>query len=287
MFVSSPTIMTDLPQYFSPKRKREPSESDYYSPSASPTSTVSIGSLQETRLREEVGRHSPRAAVAGRFGELAIRGERQSLTALGRSNGDIHPEPKIPLEQGIGAADKPKIMTGAWPADNEASEVSGHQAAPELPTPDTNDTPGASAMSPSKRKSLHPRKQLQPSSPSKSHKQRLSPPPAEGSREDPFTWHDHEITGHDPTDPTDDGYGINGVGFRPTAAIAWARSQRRQKQVAEWKTREAREAREKRRERRHEDGGLERMHGVQQGTLPKRVKFDVEAEISSRNISSS
>jgi len=284
MFV--PAMTTDLPQYFSPKRKREPSESDYYSPSASPTSTVSTVSLQETRFREEeVGRHSPRAAVAGRFGELAIRGER--LTNLGRSNGDTSLDSSKPPEQGIGAADKPKNMPEAWPADKEASKVPDYETAPELPTPYTHDPLTPPVVSPSKRKSSQLRKQLQPSPPSKSRKQRLSPPPAEVSKEDPFTWHDHEITGHDPTDPTDDGYGINGVGFRPTAAIAWARSQKRQKQVAEWKTREAREAREKRRQRRHESEGLDRVHGIQQSSIPKRVKFDVEAEISSRNLSPS
>jgi hypothetical protein len=90
-----------------------------------------------------------------------------------------------------------------------------------------------------------------------------------------LTWHDDEITGHNPTDPTDDGYGINGVGFKPTAAMAWARSQKRQKQVAEWKMREARDAREKRRARRNEDIALERIHGVHQGAIQKRVKFDV------------
>lgn len=277
-------MTTDLPQYFSPKRKREPSESDYYSPSASPTSTSSIVSLQETRFREEeVGRHSPRAAVAGRFGELAIRGER--LTNLRRSNGDNSLESDSPPEQGIGGLDKPKNMPGAWPADNEASKVPDYETAPALPTPYTNNTPTAPVVSPPKRKSLQLRKQLQPSSPSKSRKQRLSPPPAEVSKEDPFTWHDHEITGHDPTDPADDGYGINGVGFRPTAAIAWARSQKRQKQVAEWKTREAREAREKRRQRRHESESLDRVHGIQQSSIPKRVKFDVEAEIFSKDLS--
>lgn len=282
-------MTTDLPQYFSPKRKRESSESDYYSPSASPISTVSIVSLQETSFREEeeeeVGRHSPRAAVAGRFGELAIRGER--LINLGRPNGDTPREPSIPPEQGIGDTDKPESMPGAWPADNEASKVPDYETAPDMPTPYKNDTPTVPIVSPSKRKPLQLRKQLEPSPPSKSRKQRLSPPLAEVSKEDPFTWHDHEITGHDPTDPTDDGYGINGVGFRPTAAIAWARSQKRQKQVAEWKTREAREAREKRRQRRHESGSLDRVHGFQQSAIPKRVKFDVEAEISSRNFSTS
>lgn len=63
-------------------------------------------------------------------------------------------------------------------------------------------------------------------------------------------WKDTEITGHDPKDPTDDGYGINGVGFIPTPAIANARAERRKRQVAEWRNREAKEARQKRSDRR-------------------------------------
>ncbi|KIX94650.1 uncharacterized protein Z520_09696 [Fonsecaea multimorphosa CBS 102226] len=63
-------------------------------------------------------------------------------------------------------------------------------------------------------------------------------------------WQDSEITGHDPSDPDDDGYGINGLGFRPTAAIAWSRSQRRKQQLSDYKNREAREARQQRSERR-------------------------------------
>lgn len=74
--------------------------------------------------------------------------------------------------------------------------------------------------------------------------------------ENPLTWHDSEITGHNPTDPNDDGYGINGIGFKPTAAIAWARSQRRKQQVADYKNREGREARQRRSERRRA-GGVE------------------------------
>jgi hypothetical protein len=80
---------------------------------------------------------------------------------------------------------------------------------------------------------------------------------------------------HCPTDPNDDGYGINGIGFKPTAAVAWARSQKRQKQVAEWKHREGREAREKRRERREGVGG-DKMRKVQEGSVQKKVKFKVE-----------
>jgi len=74
-------------------------------------------------------------------------------------------------------------------------------------------------------------------------------PPLGGEMSEHF-WHDSEITGHDPDDPSDDLYGINGIGFRPTAAVAWSRSQQRKKQLAEYKNREAREARQQRSERR-------------------------------------
>lgn len=71
-----------------------------------------------------------------------------------------------------------------------------------------------------------------------------------------LTWHDDEITGHDPDDPDDDGEGINGIGFKPTSAEAYARSQKRRQQMAEYKNREAREARKNRIERRrHSDRG--------------------------------
>ncbi|KAJ9643865.1 hypothetical protein H2204_002010 [Knufia peltigerae] len=78
---------------------------------------------------------------------------------------------------------------------------------------------------------------------------RSGSPPLAKELSDQF-WHDSEITGHDPDDPDDDLYGINGVGFRPTPAIAWSRSRRRKQQLEEYKNREAREARQQRSERR-------------------------------------
>lgn len=63
-------------------------------------------------------------------------------------------------------------------------------------------------------------------------------------------WSDAEITGHDPDDPLDDGYGINGIGFRPTPGQAHQRSQRRKQQLAEYRSRENKEARQRRSERR-------------------------------------
>jgi hypothetical protein len=66
-----------------------------------------------------------------------------------------------------------------------------------------------------------------------------------------LTWQDDEITGHEvDLGGDDDGEGINGIGFRPTPAIAYARQQRRKQQVSEWKAREARDARQRRIERR-------------------------------------
>ncbi|KAF2634224.1 hypothetical protein P280DRAFT_474795 [Massarina eburnea CBS 473.64] len=73
-----------------------------------------------------------------------------------------------------------------------------------------------------------------------------------------LTWKDSEITGHlvgPATDPDDDGTGLNGIGFRPTPAIAYARAQKRRQQVLDWKAREAREARAKRSERRRRGVG--------------------------------
>lgn len=65
-----------------------------------------------------------------------------------------------------------------------------------------------------------------------------------------LTWHDDEITIYDPDDSDDDGTGINGIGFKPTPAIAYARTVRRRQQLAEYRKREEREARAKRNQRR-------------------------------------
>jgi hypothetical protein len=65
-----------------------------------------------------------------------------------------------------------------------------------------------------------------------------------------LTWHEDEITVYDPDDEDDDGVGINGIGFKPTPAIAYARTQKRKQQLAEYKKREEREARARRSSRR-------------------------------------
>lgn len=65
-----------------------------------------------------------------------------------------------------------------------------------------------------------------------------------------LTWHEDEITVYDPEDEDDDGVGINGIGFKPTPAIAYARTMKRRQQLAEYRKREEREARARRNLRR-------------------------------------
>ena len=88
-----------------------------------------------------------------------------------------------------------------------------------------------------------------------------------------LTWQDSEITGQDIdlTSPDDDGLGINGIGFKPTPAMAYVRSQKRKQQVNEWRAREAREARQKRIERRRgaSTGGPRRK-----STTKRSVRFE-------------
>jgi hypothetical protein len=102
-----------------------------------------------------------------------------------------------------------------------------------------------------------------------------------------LTWQDSEITGHlaDPaTDPDDDGTGLNGIGFKPTPALAYARTQKRRQQLNEWKLRETREARAKRSERRRRGvrGTPSRESTVERDIIPikqvenkRSVKFAI------------
>ncbi|KAF1920492.1 hypothetical protein BDU57DRAFT_508836 [Ampelomyces quisqualis] len=113
-------------------------------------------------------------------------------------------------------------------------------------------SPGPATLQQSAKMPQKPRTQIRSSSHPQPLNRSPSPPPSE------LTWHDSEITGHlaDPsTDPDDDGTGLNGIGFKPTPAIAYARSQRRRQQLNEWKARETREARAKRHDRRRRGAG--------------------------------
>lgn len=98
-----------------------------------------------------------------------------------------------------------------------------------------------------------------------------------------LTWHDNEITGHNPDDPDDDGEGINGIGFKPTPAIAYARAEMRRKQLADYRSRESKEARAKRSERRRGSPGLN--SAARDEEAARRVRF-MEAEANTMIITS-
>jgi len=90
-----------------------------------------------------------------------------------------------------------------------------------------------------------------------------------------LTWHDDEITGHNPNDPDDDGEGINGIGFRPTAAEAYARAQKRRQQMTEYRNREAKEARARRSELRKVRGSVGKgsTSSREEQETARRVRF--------------
>ena len=94
-----------------------------------------------------------------------------------------------------------------------------------------------------------------------------------------LTWKPAEITGHLISQtldtPDDDGYGINGLGFKPSPQLARARQMRRRQQVTEWREREAREARIARwRKRDAKPGsGVDGVSEVGGGGMKRVVRF--------------
>jgi hypothetical protein len=77
-------------------------------------------------------------------------------------------------------------------------------------------------------------------------------------------------------DSDDDGYGINGVGFKPTAAMANARSLRRKQQVMAWRSREEKEERQRRAEKRKRYAEQLERAALESGAAGKKnVRFAV------------
>ena len=90
-----------------------------------------------------------------------------------------------------------------------------------------------------------------------------------------LTWHEHEITVYDPEDEDDDGTGINGIGFKPTPALAHARTLKRKQQLAEYRKREETEARAKRNERRRA-AAMTAGPSHAESESPRKVRFTME-----------
>lgn len=229
-------------RYLSPKRKRCDQDSllvEARSPSRLKTTSLPTRPVLKHACSNE---GSPRTNVAGHLQNLDLEEHipisnldfgistksRVSSSETTPRSGSFNPNIVLPDKTYDAPITPPPKSNGPFATWVPAQTEDGNPIAP-LEIPETPRLCPVSSLSP-------------PSSAEKSR----SPPPLSPT----LWWHDEEITGHNPNDPTDDGYGINGIGFLPTPAIASARAERRKKQVAEWKNREAREARQKRGDRR-------------------------------------
>ena len=228
--------------FSSPKRKRSEE------PVGPQLQTSFLPRFPHFHPEHEAGGDSPRTQVTGRFQKLNLENYEchQQTNANGREtkriaqsseeSPDSSPCPAVNVEQQTdGPSDGSTTM---WPSDTSFTFEHANILAP-------------------------PKEDKRPKSPSLG-----------GDISDHY-WHESEITGHDPDDPNDDGYGINGIGFRPTPAIAAARAQKRKQQLAEYRSRETKEARQKRSERRRGGSGEVTDTGPTAGETNKtKVRFE-------------
>ena len=234
----------------SPKRKRGATDIVDYTPNSSASlpristgvqSQPIVGSDTENH-DESTGNDSPRSYVATKFDGLALRQSK----LLG--NGHVKKRIAHGRDYDTTGQRRPELEDDHRDIEQSANSASAPEPS-QLRQQEGTSQPGSAFPpkttfffeAPSDTKAI-------PDLP----RRRSKSPSLQGDPEDnPMTWHESEITGHDPTDPDDDGEGINGIGFKPTAQEAWARSAKRKQQLAEYKSRETREARQRRSERRN------------------------------------
>lgn len=218
------------------------------SPSLPPLSTPPQQIVsEESAVKSGVGEGSPRTVVAKSFENLALRGSE------GFGGG------KVVHFGGGSRGQEVKRARFTEQFDDESTP----DGVPELVTSEGEDPANTMPMITSPTTISSTPSTASPTTPN-------PPPPRQVSRKSPppptlsstpsdisstfdidiasLTWQDSEITGHLALDPDDDLTGMNGIGFKPTPQIAYARAQARRRQVAEWRNREARDARARRAE---------------------------------------
>ena len=237
--------------FASPKRKRE--KSSPHAENNSPSKVRNAGSLQTYPLllaqqacNDEPPLSPSQMSVTGKFQSLAIR-----------ANGSRNTSPPI-------QHDRKRVATmGSDLSPDSSALLKEFQSSGKVYESENPPTPALSFDI-----AAQPAIALDPS------RRRSRSPPLNGKPQDNF-WHDSEITGHLGNDPADDGEGINGIGFKPTPAIAWARSQKRKQQLADYKSRETREARQRRIERRRISSSKESEKENEDARSTKmRVRFE-------------
>lgn len=241
--------------HHSPKRKRAVLDScdrSLSSTSSSPRSAASaVDMLSPVDINS--GRESPQVIVTGQLRSLEIDGNTTMEDRAAEKGPQTDDQPQTPRR--AGNPKRSSLPKSEVSNPNKSLKKGVKRRQSKSPTPG-KDSP------------VKPRSARQAGNPPR------SPPLLSQPEENPLTWHDSEITGYDPTDPDDDGYGLNGVGFKPSAAIAWDREEKRRRQIADWKAREGREERSKRRERR--DGADTAIGPDAECRNRKRVRFESE-----------
>ncbi|OCK81482.1 hypothetical protein K432DRAFT_350951 [Lepidopterella palustris CBS 459.81] len=254
----------------SPKRKRDTADPSAVAPTIPPFAPrLNTSTPASTPISSE---NSPRSVIADQFRDLKIKATipvlnfaaegidaAQEVRKKAKRNDSI----QATMGSTMGGLRNISPMRGAQDSGTTFVDMDGYSdAVLEIPETahmlfgfkSTNITSRLPAFTSSSSYKFGDEGSNSPPKP-RSHPRRKSPSPPLPSS---LTWQDGEITGHlaDPsTDPDDDGTGINGIGFKPTPALAYARVQRRRQQVLEWRAREAKEARQKRSERRRRGVG--------------------------------
>ncbi|KAF1810699.1 hypothetical protein P152DRAFT_460385 [Eremomyces bilateralis CBS 781.70] len=216
-------------------------------------------SLHDDGMTNESGQASPRSRVAAQLAGLNLA---IGLPIYSPMSDVTLPSPDQTPPKGSneemggsshnlnGNSAESSISPSAPPAllRERLDALDGIKMKRKTPSPDPSDPPTPTSMEPSQDpKQKHVAFALSDTfSTAETFHSPPSPTPAPLS----LTWQDFEITGHLATDPDDDGTGINGVGFKPTAQIEAERQRKRQEQLERYRARMAREERERRYERR-------------------------------------
>ncbi|KAM4056566.1 hypothetical protein HRG_003436 [Hirsutella rhossiliensis] len=211
------------------------------------------------------GSNSPRSIVAHRFRGLALGGDDQEVETA-----DLLTRKRLRPDLDLAAADsdaRPEPFPTSLPQPDVAIASTEAASVKALPVVDRPPEP----KSPRRKRAGTPPLRLK-KSPAKDPQVPIADPVRAA-----LTWHEDEITIYDPDDDDDDGTGINGIGFKPTPALAHARAMKRRQQMADYRRREESEARTKRSQRRMADAAVPSGRVVKKKSPTQRVRF-VDAE---------
>ncbi|KAI9860200.1 MAG: hypothetical protein M1813_006310 [Trichoglossum hirsutum] len=289
-------------QFSSPKRKHDLTEAP-----TSPTrlnTNPTFPSASPTPARQGGG--SPRTAVAKDLEQLEIRGKGrgnidfQPVIRNGRETGEFEAVGDTIVMEGK-ARKRAKIRSVAVETERDSMAVTIRPKSNRAPARHDNTDNSSMSLSSDlggneiqqRSKGARSGESSLTSSADLKTKTRLKSPPLSSSNageehpEEPdvgdvqddenfrssLTWRDEEITGMDLNDPDDDGEGVNGIGYKPTPAQAYARIEKRKQQIMDYRSREANEARKRRIERRSRLATPVAEDGELQNWTTRKVRF--------------